>query len=73
MATVEAFAFLGKKERRHCALRGLVAAAPDASAMGRGGNQPADEMVGADALVRAIVESGITTCFANPGTTEMHI
>ncbi|WP_172291963.1 acetolactate synthase large subunit [Pseudoruegeria sp. HB172150] len=28
---------------------------------------------GADALARILAENGIDTCFANPGTTEMHL
>ncbi|MEW5422818.1 acetolactate synthase large subunit [Amorphus sp. 3PC139-8] len=28
---------------------------------------------GADALVEALVAAGVDTCFANPGTTEMHL
>ncbi|RVV99227.1 acetolactate synthase large subunit [Mesobaculum littorinae] len=28
---------------------------------------------GADALIGALVEGGVDTCFANPGTTEMHL
>jgi acetolactate synthase I/II/III large subunit len=27
---------------------------------------------GAQALIRTLVESGVTTCFTNPGTSEMH-
>ena len=30
-------------------------------------------MDGADALMRTLVESGITTLFTNPGTTELHL
>src|SRR5438876_12371042 len=30
-------------------------------------------MNGAESLVRALVRGGIDTCFANPGTSEMHI
>src|SRR2546421_236457 len=30
-------------------------------------------MNGAESLVRTLVRGGIETCFANPGTTEMHI
>ncbi|MGY8963336.1 MAG: thiamine pyrophosphate-binding protein, partial [Rhodospirillales bacterium] len=30
-------------------------------------------MNGADALIETLVENGIDTCFANPGTTETHI
>src|SRR5438094_7320877 len=30
-------------------------------------------MNGAESLVRALVRGGIETCFANPGTSEMHI
>jgi len=29
-------------------------------------------MNGAESLVRTLLEAGITTCFANPGTSEMH-
>jgi acetolactate synthase-1/2/3 large subunit len=29
-------------------------------------------MNGAEALVRTLVNAGVTTCFANPGTSEMH-
>ncbi len=29
-------------------------------------------MNGAEAIVRTLVGSGVTTCFANPGTSEMH-
>src|SRR3954467_13360055 len=27
---------------------------------------------GAQALMRTLVDSGVTTCFTNPGTSEMH-
>ena len=30
-------------------------------------------MNGADALIRVLIDNGIDTCFANPGTTEMHL
>ncbi len=30
-------------------------------------------MLGAEALLRTLVSSGVTTCFANPGTSEMHL
>lgn len=30
-------------------------------------------MNGAEALIRSLVEAGVTTCFANPGTSEMHL
>lgn len=30
-------------------------------------------MNGADALIQTLVENGVDTCFANPGTTETHI
>ena len=33
----------------------------------------ASEEVGAEALVRLVADAGITVCFANPGTTEMHV
>ncbi|MGH7089790.1 MAG: thiamine pyrophosphate-binding protein, partial [Stellaceae bacterium] len=29
-------------------------------------------MNGAESLVRTLVGGGVTTCFANPGTSEMH-
>ena len=29
-------------------------------------------MKGAQALIRTLVDSGVTTCFSNPGTSEMH-
>src|SRR5947199_6951365 len=29
-------------------------------------------MNGAQALIRTLVGSGVTTCFSNPGTSEMH-
>ena len=29
-------------------------------------------MIGAESLVRTLVASGVDTCFANPGTSEMH-
>ncbi|MFN7265205.1 MAG: thiamine pyrophosphate-binding protein, partial [Phenylobacterium sp.] len=28
-------------------------------------------MNGADALMRTLVDNGVTACFANPGTSEM--
>lgn len=30
-------------------------------------------MTGADALVTALADSGVSACFANPGTSEMHL
>ena len=30
-------------------------------------------MIGANALLSTLVSSGVTTCFANPGTSEMHL
>ena len=27
---------------------------------------------GAEALIRTLVDAGVTTCFTNPGTSEMH-
>src|SRR5262245_6529114 len=30
-------------------------------------------MNGADALIRTLADCGVTTCFANPGTSEMHL
>lgn len=32
----------------------------------------AKEQMGAETLVRSLISGGITTCFANPGTSEMH-
>jgi acetolactate synthase-1/2/3 large subunit len=29
-------------------------------------------MIGAQAMIRTLVDSGVTTCFTNPGTSEMH-
>src|SRR5574342_655086 len=29
-------------------------------------------MNGAESLVRTLIDAGIETCFANPGTSEMH-
>ena len=31
-----------------------------------------DSINGAESLVRTLVSSGVDTCFANPGTSEMH-
>ena len=28
---------------------------------------------GAQALLHTLVDSGVTTCFTNPGTSEMHV
>ena len=33
---------------------------------------PAPQQTGAQALVRTLIAGGIDTCFANPGTSEMH-
>jgi hypothetical protein len=33
----------------------------------------ADRMNGAESLVRTLVDGGVEVCFANPGTSEMHI
>ena len=32
----------------------------------------AEEMNGAESLVRTLIEGGVTVCFTNPGTSEMH-
>ena len=32
----------------------------------------ANEMNGAESLVQTLLNSGVDTCFANPGTSEMH-
>src|SRR6202046_4342849 len=29
-------------------------------------------MIGAQALIRTLVDAGVTVCFTNPGTSEMH-
>ena len=34
--------------------------------------EPVNTMNGAEALVQTLIDSGIDTCFANPGTSEMH-
>src|SRR5437588_12240788 len=31
-----------------------------------------EAMNGAEALIRMLVDAGVTTCFTNPGTSEMH-
>src|SRR5262249_55126396 len=31
-----------------------------------------DAMNGAESLVRTLIASGVTVCFTNPGTSEMH-
>src|SRR5215510_610709 len=33
---------------------------------------PGNAMNGAQAMIRTLVDSGVTTCFTNPGTSEMH-
>jgi acetolactate synthase I/II/III large subunit len=33
---------------------------------------PTNEMNGAESLVHTLLKSGVDTCFANPGTSEMH-
>src|SRR6188768_1281123 len=33
---------------------------------------PSCAMNGAQAMIRTLVDSGVTTCFTNPGTSEMH-
>ena len=30
-------------------------------------------MNGAESLIRALVNAGVDVCFANPGTSEMHL
>ena len=35
--------------------------------------QDANEMTGAQALVGTLADHGVTACFANPGTSEMHL
>ena len=32
----------------------------------------ADELTGAEALMRTLVDAGVDVCFMNPGTSEMH-
>lgn len=36
-------------------------------------SQPANKMTGAEALVSTLADHGVTACFANPGTSEMHL
>src|SRR6188472_2321448 len=33
---------------------------------------PSWAMNGAQAMIRTLVDAGVTTCFTNPGTSEMH-
>src|SRR5215510_9734577 len=33
---------------------------------------PGNAMNGAQAMIRTLVDAGVSTCFANPGTSEMH-
>ena len=35
--------------------------------------QPIQTMTGAEALVSTLADHGVTACFANPGTSEMHL
>ena len=35
-------------------------------------DQPTQSMTGAEALVSTLADHGVTACFANPGTSEMH-
>jgi acetolactate synthase I/II/III large subunit len=37
-----------------------------------GTGEKEDSLKGAEAVVRTLVDSGVSTCFANPGTSEMH-
>ena len=36
-------------------------------------DQPVQTMTGAEALVSTLADHGVTACFANPGTSEMHL
>ncbi|MCI4643353.1 MAG: acetolactate synthase large subunit, partial [Hyphomonadaceae bacterium] len=36
-------------------------------------NETGQEMTGAEALVGTLADNGVTACFANPGTSEMHL
>src|SRR4029079_607335 len=38
----------------------------------QGSKGPENAMIGAESLVRTLIACGIDTCFANPGTSEMH-
>ena len=51
-----------------------VAARPDGVPCLHAGNVRAivDAMNGAQAMIRTLVDAGVTTCFTNPGTSEMH-
>ena len=35
-------------------------------------NEAGNQQTGAEALVRTLIGAGVDTCFANPGTSEMH-
>ncbi len=35
--------------------------------------KPADEITGAEAIIGSLADCGVTACFANPGTSEMHL
>jgi len=35
--------------------------------------QPPESLYGAQALVRTLADCGVTACFSNPGTSEMHL
>src|SRR5688572_17233916 len=39
---------------------------------GRGYARTLTTMNGAEAMIRTLVDAGVTTCFTNPGTSEMH-
>src|SRR5258708_39995767 len=36
------------------------------------GQAVSEKMTGAESLVRSLLASGVDTCFANPGTSEIH-
>jgi acetolactate synthase-1/2/3 large subunit len=61
----------GQSDRRPITARGPV---DTIRARGRclGREPPEITMNGADALIRTLLDEGVTACFTNPGTSEMH-
>ena len=54
-------------------LRRTLGAMSQASADDATDSSPAAAMNGAESMVRTLLASGVDTCFANPGTSEMHL
>lgn len=44
---------------------------PEVAAKGQSESRPG-ELSGAEAMLRSLLQSGVDTCFANPGTSEIH-